>query len=889
MDWDSRDDRPFEERLTEYTHRIAALAPNLKLFAINKYPEYVTLTHNNHKFPATPNSSAKPPIMRPFSASASTSSFASFPLAPKPVPRGDPVSSDPITTNPQQQPALTCVLPDAGKDTLVDLEISEDEVIQESSHKRARSESPPATSNKTVTNHLTAIAPSKQDDDDIDSIFSFSSDSSASSPPPQQQPPAAEIAIEKEEEEEIESSMDIDEQPSASQSPPAKKTDSRKSPKPKSYRRSDSSSSLSEAAARLSSSTSLSSISTKPPRPQVQIIEKSEQSPRSSSTPTKRLTREELDARDRERKEKEKESSESGNKSVRKENAGDSGRSSIREKERDKRSDSGSVRRENDRDRGSGGGGSERDRDRDRERDRDRDRDRRDESRDDRKRDGGKNDERKRGDEDRKRKRDDGRKKDTVVPKDDVKRRREGEDEVRRGRGDTSRSRSRSRSKDLKRTSDGGKYTSPDRKPRIRSRDRRAEKERERSRSRERKKERARSRSESKDRNKKRDSKGGKRDRSKSRSRSADRGGDKRRDDADKRRGDDKRDDKNKADNRKDDKRRPSTRDGESGGKSSRLRDDSPPPLPPPTATTSSSSSITAKRGPRADSKLSTNGKLARSPSTPIMPAKKINLSDYNSKKGASGSPASNQGASTAALPPASTFFAAAVPSTEPSKHNWKNLVAIHKHKGDEINQRYKDPTGVPVTEAESRLLILHYSASVFYSLLETEKDDAQIASTHTLQASLLQFVLKRLSKSKMTTIYALMLRLETVLLSRYARKKAHDAAKRAKSVTAYVNDQQKQDPFATKLEFDQQSQNMVLLKEALQISMDVDHAVRKAEANWVAADKLCSNYHEAFPSASAYKQFLITAYCEYKDLSEFGIRCLRDYAEQNQCLEFLS
>ncbi|KAJ3021746.1 UNVERIFIED_CONTAM: hypothetical protein HDU68_009484 [Siphonaria sp. JEL0065] len=70
---------------------------------------------------------------------------------------------------------------------------------------------------------------------------------------------------------------------------------------------------------------------------------------------------------------------------------------------------------------------------------------------------------------------------------------------------------------------------------------------------------------------------------------------------------------------------------------------------------------------------------------------------------------------------------------------------------------------------------------------------------------------------------------------------------------------------------------------------MDVDQAVRKAEANWAAADKLCLNYQEAFPGACADRQFLITAYCEYKDLSEFGIRCLRDYAEQNECLEFLS
>ncbi|KAJ3002212.1 UNVERIFIED_CONTAM: hypothetical protein HDU68_006400, partial [Siphonaria sp. JEL0065] len=440
--------------------------------------------------------------------------------------------------------------------------------------------------------------------------------------------------------------MDIDEQRSASQSPPAKETDSRSSPKPKSYRRSDSFSSLSEAASPLSSS-----------RPQVQIIEKSEQSPRSSSTPSKRLTREELDTRDRERKEKEKlkESSESLNNIVRKENAVDSGRSSFREKERDNRSESGSVRRENGRDRSSvGGGGSERDRDHDWEQDRDRDRDRdrdhdrwdgsRDRKRGDRKRDGGQEDEGKRDGEDRKRKRDD---KVTVVAKDSVKRRREGVDEQRWQAGSF--------------------------KVEVQSRHR---------------------------------------------------GRDKRRDDTDKRRGDNKHDDKKKkADDRKDDKRRPSTRDEEGGGKSRKLRDDSPPPLPPPTATTSSSFSIAAKLGPRADSELCTNDKLE---------------------------------ASTVAPPPASAFFAATVPSTQLTKLNWKNLVAIHKHKGDEINQRYKEPTGVPVTEAETRLLILHFSASVFYSLLETGKDDAQIASTHTLQSSLLQFVLKRLSKSRMTTIFAL-------------------------------------------------------------------------------------------------------------------------------------
>ncbi|KAI9328352.1 hypothetical protein BDR26DRAFT_874122 [Obelidium mucronatum] len=717
-------------------------------------------------------------------------------------------------------------MPSNKGNTLVDLDFSdddEDESMLQSSLNGQRAEEPAAQPPIIET----AVNNAKQEEEE-ELIFSSDSESDSEHLPPQQQQQQQQQIIPIADEP---TPMDTD----------TCETSPIPSPKSKSHRHSSSSSEDRDN----SNNSPLSS-------------EEYISSPRSSTAGgggSKRLTREELDKRDQRdrdrRKEKERmdlldhrHSTIDGSRSIRREN--DSGRNSVRGGggggEKSNGSASGSVRREN-RDR-------ERSRDRGRERDRDRgDRSGRDprDVRDDR-------NERPKGD-DRKRKRDD---------VDDKKRK---EDD-----GGRSRSKSRDRGNSKR---DEAKYVSPDRKPRIRSRDRRDDKERDRSRSksRDRRNDRSRdwslsrSRSKSKDRNSDRR----KRDTKRNRSRSRDRSPDKRRDD-------EKKDAKRKGGKKdeEDSKRSSSARDDRVNHLNTRKGNESPVVLPPP-----SSSSTSAKN-------IRTESQQHGTPPTPII-AKKVSLSEYNSKKDLLSVPHQHQRPKPIMPAVVNTAAAVAPPPTmsgETSKLNWRSLVAIHKHKGDEINQRSKDPAGVPVTEQESHLLMLHYCASVFYSLLETGKDDAQISSTHTLNTSLLQFVLKRLSRSKMSSIYALMLRLETVLLSRFARKKSHDTAKRAKALSAFIAEQGKQDPFATKFEVEFANTNFPLLKETLQLSVDVDQAVRKAELNWTTAEKLCPSYHDAFPSAGS---FQITAYCEYKDFAEYGISCLRDYADKNGCAEFLS
>ncbi|KAJ3079640.1 hypothetical protein HK100_010363, partial [Physocladia obscura] len=225
--------------------------------------------------------------------------------------------------------------------------------------------------------------------------------------------------------------------------------------------------------------------------------------------------------------------------------------------------------------------------------------------------------------------------------------------------------------------------------------------------------------------------------------------------------------------------------------------------------------------------------------------------------------------------------------TTTTTKLNWKNFVAIHKHKGDEINQKMKGGGGnggggTVVSEAETQLMILNYCASIFYSLLESGKDDGQIAKTHMHESALLQFVLKRLSKVKMNEIYSLMLRLESILLTRFARRKLHESCKRAKSLSAHVSEKTKDSNAGDMYMLQCESQNMVNLKDVLHTTLEVDQMMHKAESQWNTAEKKCLNYHDAFPQAGQNGRFQITSYCEYKDLSEYGVRCLREYAERN-------
>ncbi|KAJ3091765.1 hypothetical protein HK100_007105 [Physocladia obscura] len=210
--------------------------------------------------------------------------------------------------------------------------------------------------------------------------------------------------------------------------------------------------------------------------------------------------------------------------------------------------------------------------------------------------------------------------------------------------------------------------------------------------------------------------------------------------------------------------------------------------------------------------------------------------------------------------------------TTTTTKLNWKNFVAIHKHKGDEINQKIKsnggNGSGAVVSEGETQLM--------------SGKDDGQIAKTHMHESALLQFVLKRLSKVKMNEIYSLMLRLESILLTRFARRKLHESCKRAKSVSAHMSEKTKDNNAGGTYTLHCDSQNMVNLKDVLQTTLEVDQMMYKAESQWNTAEKKCLNYHEAFPQAGQNGQFQITSYCEYKDLSEYGVRCLREYAERN-------
>ncbi|KAI8607336.1 hypothetical protein BC830DRAFT_1159017, partial [Chytriomyces sp. MP71] len=237
--------------------------------------------------------------------------------------------------------------------------------------------------------------------------------------------------------------------------------------------------------------------------------------------------------------------------------------------------------------------------------------------------------------------------------------------------------------------------------------------------------------------------------------------------------------------------------------------------------------------------------------------------------------------------------------------------------------------------------MILHYCASVFYSLLEvcfflnfqfidfvtrlvsqSGKDDAQIAKTHTGDSSLLQFVLKRLLKLKIPEIHSLMyvgfltairhlatvlrfpkriwlcgdpndrLRLESVLLNRFARRRMHDSCKRAKALSAAINEQQSKDGAAgsaTRILFEPESQSTMSLRDVLQIAEAVDGYMRKAEHNWGVAEKLCGNFFDVFPDATKDIKFVITSYSDYKELSEFGIKCLREFAVRNQLDDFLS
>ncbi|KAJ3341974.1 hypothetical protein HDU83_006377 [Entophlyctis luteolus] len=341
-----------------------------------------------------------------------------------------------------------------------------------------------------------------------------------------------------------------------------------------------------------------------------------------------------------------------------------------------------------------------------------------------------------------------------------------------------------------------------------------------------------------------------------------------------------------------------------------------PPPLPPPAADSSNFSQKVDAKHPE------TQIPVTAKPVTPSQPVKKVSLLEYSSKLRNSTTASPNTGAlpkleeqSTSAPPqPQTTQIPAAASSVNgsgesiTSKLNWKNLVAIHKHKGDEINQKFK-VAGPAVSDSDSLIMILNYCTCVFYSLLETGKDDSQIAKTHTHSESLLQFVLKRLSKMKLNEIYSLMqvfvfllalsergnkstlftrLRLESVLLNRFVRKRLHDSGKKAKSLSAFMN-QQLQDAPEKAIEFgganngSEFQQQFGLLKDLLQSTLEIDANSRKAEHSWTLADKLCVNLRDAFPSASQESGgFVITLYSEYKELADYGVRCLRDYAERH-------
>ncbi|KAJ3207171.1 hypothetical protein HDU82_003992 [Entophlyctis luteolus] len=292
-------------------------------------------------------------------------------------------------------------------------------------------------------------------------------------------------------------------------------------------------------------------------------------------------------------------------------------------------------------------------------------------------------------------------------------------------------------------------------------------------------------------------------------------------------------------------------------------------------------------------------------PVTPSQPVKKVSLSEYSSKLRNSTTVSPNtahakfaeQSTSTPPPPLATTTPSDSVAASSVrlnselsnSKLNWKNLVAIHKHQGDEL--RLKPRTaGSVASDPDSLLIVLNYCTSVFYSLLETGTDDSHIAKTHIHSESLLQFVLKSLSKMKLNEIYSLMHVATGV--SAFAQR-LQESSKKAKSLTAFMS-QQRNDTFENALGFgganngSDSQHHFGLLKDVLQSALDMDADSRKAEHSWTLADKLCADMRDAFPAATQKSGgFVITLYSEYKELSDYGVRCLQDYAERHGVEEF--